>query len=89
MKEYQTLQEQIDALSGKINVKRRDYEAADRITQRELARNEETITRLRGQVKRKRKELARMKHKDKDVVENALSDPKVSFILKLLHKHWN
>jgi len=79
MKEYQTQQEQIDALGGKIVVKRRDYEAADRITQRELSRNEATIVRLRDQVKRKRKALAAMLHKDKDVVKNALSDPKHRF----------
>merc|ERR1711892_1246928 len=82
MKEYQTQQEQIDALGGKIVVKRRDYEAADRITQRELSRNEATIVRLRDQVKRKRKALAAMLHKDKDVVKNALSDPK-TFIASL------
>ena len=82
MKEYQTQQEQIDALGGKIVVKRRDYEAADRITQRELSRNEATIVRLRDQVKRKRKALAAMLHKDKDVVKNALSDPKVSWNFK-------
>ena len=88
------LEQAVQELSGKIVVKRRDNEAQQRAQQAAIDKNEGekflkvifsniilvTILRLREKVRVRRRDLAKMLNKDKEVIETALSDPKVSFI---------
>ena len=86
------LEQAVQELAGKIIVKRRDNEAQQRAQQAAIDKNEgkkiygqfwiraqlsETISRLREKVKVRRRDLAKMLNKDKEVIETALSDPKV------------
>ena len=86
------LEQAVQELAGKIVVKRRDNEAQQRAQQAAIDKNEgkkifsqfairvpfsETISRLREKVKVRRRDLAKMLNKDKEVIETALSDPKV------------
>ena len=86
------LEQAVQELSGKIVVKRRDNEAQQRAQQAAIDKNEGkkfyqklflsniisvTILRLREKVRVRRRDLAKMLNKDKEVIETALSDPKV------------
>ena len=89
------LEQAVQELAGKIIVKRRDNEAQQRAQQAAIDKNEgkeiftrfsirvpfsETISRLREKVKVRRRDLAKMLNKDKEVIETALSDPKVCLV---------
>merc|ERR1712128_314660 len=76
---YHSLDQTVQELAGKIVVKRRDNESARQVQLDAIEINEDVIGSLRERVKVRRRDLAHMLNKDKEVTENALADPKHRF----------
>merc|ERR1711892_1253626 len=76
---YHSLDQTVQELAGKIVVKRRDNESARQVQLDAIEINEDVIGSLRERVKARRRDLAHMLNKDKEVTENALADPKHRF----------
>lgn len=72
MYQWQTMQETIDDLAGKISVKKRDNESVFRQMQDITKRNEERILQLRLTVKTAHRDLAKMLNMDHKVIQTAL-----------------
>jgi len=70
--QWQSTQERVDELTGKISVKKRDNESMFKKQQEAIERNEEQISNLRVIVKEARQKLAIMMNKDFHVIEEAL-----------------
>jgi len=70
--QWQSTQERVDELTGKISVKKRDNESMFKKQQEAIERNEEKISNLRVIVKEARQKLAKMMNKDFQVIEEAL-----------------
>jgi len=70
--QWQSTQERVDELTGKISVKKRDNESVFKKQQEAIERNEEQISNLRVVVKEARQKLAKMMNKDFQVIEEAL-----------------
>jgi len=70
--QWQSTQERVDELTGKISVKKRDNESMFKKQQEAIERNEEQISNLRVIVKEARQKLAKMMNKDFQVIEEAL-----------------
>jgi hypothetical protein len=82
MYQWQTMQETIDDLAGKISVKKRDNESVFRQMQEITKRNEERIAQLRLTVKTAHRDLAKMLNMDHQVIQTALSKREVQLECK-------
>jgi len=74
--QWQSVQETIDDLVGKISVKKRDNESIFRQQQETIKRNEERIGQLRLAVKEAHQDLAKMLNMDYNVIQGALESEK-------------
>lgn len=70
--QWQSTQERVDELTGKISVKKRDNESIFKKQQEAIEENEEKILSQRVVVKEARQKLAKMMNKDFEVIEEAL-----------------
>lgn len=71
-RQWQSTQERVDELTGKISVKQRDNESIFKKQREAIDKNEEKIASLRVIVKEARQKLAKMMNKDNQVIEEAL-----------------
>jgi len=71
---WQSTQETIDDLVGKISVKKRNNESIFRQQQETIKKNEERIAQLRHSVKEAHQDLAKMLNMDYDVIQGALNE---------------
>merc|ERR1711937_178135 len=80
--QWQSTQETIDDLVGKISVKRRDNESIFRTQQETIKRNEEHITTLRLAVKEAHQEFARTLNMDFNVIQSAIDSKPIKLECK-------